>query len=487
MPERRLRILQVNSYDIFGGSAKISWDLFQAYRARGHHSYLAVGFKNSDDPDVFRIPNEELLKGRWFRFWQGTHLMFRSMEQRGFPGVSWLRHYTAELPEWGKRRDRERGLEDFRFPGTWRLLRLAPQLPDIFHCHNLHGAYFDLRALPWLSSRVPVILSLHDSWLLSGLCGHSLDCERWKTGCGQCPLLSTHYPFARDATDHNWRRKQKIYARSRLHVLTACRWMMHKVEQSMLAPAVVKARVIPAGVDLTLFRPVEKRGRRAKLGIPPDVRVLLFVGQFARRNWTKDYPTLRAAIALLAGRLRGQRLLFMARGEEAPPERVGSAEIRFVPFENDYRAVVPYYQAADLYLHAAHVDTFPNVILEALACGTPVVATAVGGIPEQVKSLTLGRPGAGWKAYGAGEATGTLVEPHDPQAMAGAIERLLGDEPLRLRLGENAARDARDRFDLRRHVDEHLAWYEEILRDRAERQLGPRPSRGEVATRAHRD
>jgi glycosyltransferase involved in cell wall biosynthesis len=85
---------------------------------------------------------------------------------------------------------------------------------------------------------------------------------------------------------------------------------------------------------------------------------------------------------------RSQRpLVFVALGEDAPAERIGAAEIRFVPYQKDPAVVARYYQAADIYIHSARADTFPNTVLEALACGTPVVATAVGGIPEQVKSL----------------------------------------------------------------------------------------------------
>jgi hypothetical protein len=51
-------------------------------------------------------------------------------------------------------------------------------VPDIVHCFNLHGSYFDLRALTWLSRRLPVIVDLRDAWLLSGHCAHSFDCER---------------------------------------------------------------------------------------------------------------------------------------------------------------------------------------------------------------------------------------------------------------------------------------------------------------------
>src|SRR5262245_59012697 len=107
------------------------------------------------------------------------------------------------------------GYEDFNFPASWHLLDLPPERPDILHCHNLHGSYFDLRALPWLSQQVPVVLTLHDAWLLSGHCAHSFDCQRWQTGCGQCPDLAIPPAIRRDATAYNWRRKRDVYTKSR--------------------------------------------------------------------------------------------------------------------------------------------------------------------------------------------------------------------------------------------------------------------------------
>jgi glycosyltransferase involved in cell wall biosynthesis len=97
-----------------------------------------------------------------------------------------------------------------------------------------------------------------------------------------------------------------------------------------------------------------------------------------------------------------------------------------------------------------------------MACGTPVVATAVGGIPEQIKSLAPGAENAG-KVYGPEEATGLLIPPGGPGAMAAAIDRLLADDRLRRQLGDNAAREAVARFDLRRQVNDYLAWYAELL------------------------
>ncbi|MBX6312421.1 MAG: glycosyltransferase [Isosphaeraceae bacterium] len=489
MPERPLRILQVSIADILGGAEKVAWDLFQAYKDRGHQSWLAVGTKYGNHPDVRRIPNPHPEQSLWFNFWRRVYGWLQPLETRKVPGAWRITHLVWELARLRKWLDRWRELralrvsmadlrngageadwdlfwdlfQDFQFPETWRLLDLPPQPPDIVHCHNLHSNYFDLRSLPWLSHRVPVVLSLHDAWLLSGLCLHSLDCERWKTGCGQCPLLpSGHQESPWDVTHLNWRRKAKIYAESQLNVTTACHWMMRKVEQSILAPALRETRVIPYGVDLSLFTPAEKAMARVKLALPPAARVFFFVAHGLKDNPSKDYETIRTAIHLVARRQPGQQVLFIARGAEAPPEQMGQVELRFLPFQKDYRDVIHYYQAADVYLHAAHADTFPLAILEALACGTPVVATAVGGIPEQLKSLGPPPSGGEWKAYPVEEATGILVPPKDAEGMAAAIARLLGNEALRHQLSQNAAWDARERFDVRRQVSAYLDWYTEL-------------------------
>jgi glycosyltransferase involved in cell wall biosynthesis len=223
--------------------------------------------------------------------------------------------------------------------------------------------------------------------------------------------------------------------------------------------------VIPYGLDLSIFQPGPRREARERLGLPAEARILLCAASGLKENVWKDFRTMREAVARLAQPGPGSRLLFLALGGEGPPERLGEAEIRFLPFQRERARVALHYQAADLYLHAARADTFPNAVLEALACGLPVAATAVGGIPEQVRSLEAGAAPEGevWAAHGAEEATGILTPPGDAGALAGAVGRLLADETLRERLGRNAAADARARFDLKRQVNEYLDWYREIL------------------------
>lgn len=446
------RILQVGTDDGIGGAEKVAFGLSKVYRARGYEAWMAVGYKLSTDPSVVRIPNDER-RTKWFRLWPNLESRVPPIE-RPVAGATRFRRFVQAIHEPARALDRYRGIENFRFPGTWQLLTLTPKPPDIVHCHNLHGEYFDLRALPWLSQQVPLVLTLHDAWLLSGHCAHSFDCERWTIGCGRCPDLTIDPAVRRDATAYNWRRKRDIFADSRLFIATPSRWLMKKVERSMLAPGVIEARVIPNGVDLSLFRPADQGAARAALGISSDATVILFAANSVRRNMFKDYETVREAVAIAAGRIDDRALLLLALGEDAPPERIGSAEIQFLPYEADPAAVARYYQAADVYVHAARADTFPNTVIEALACGTPVVATAVGGIPEQVEDGDVG----------------FVVPQGDARALAQRVTELLCDSELRRQMGKRGAETARRRFDLVRQADDYLSWYQDlILRGRSDR------------------
>jgi glycosyltransferase involved in cell wall biosynthesis len=461
--------LLVSTADNVGGGHLVPWNLFQAYRARGYDSWLVVDRKLSNDSHVLRIPNDEL-RGNWAQFWLAVVSCLRSLDGR-LRGVSRLSSVVRGLAEPRRWLDQERGIEDFHFPGTSRLLDLGPQRPDILHLHNLHGGYFDLRALAWLSQQLPVVLTLHDAWLISGHCAHSFDCERWKTGCGECPDLGIYPAVKRDATAFNWQRKKQIYSKSRLYVATPSRWLMEKVGQSSLASAVVDSRVISNGIDLSIFRPADMQTVRAALGLPQDWNVVVFAANGVSRNIFKDYSVMRAAVAQVAERSRKRRLLFIGLGEDAPPQSLGEAQIRFIPYQSDPVAVARYYQAADIYIHAARAEAWGLTITEALACGTPVVATAVGGIPEQIRGFTLSnsRNRQGNKLQSE-RATGILVPKSDARGMAVAIERLLDDDEWRRQMGESAARDARERFDFQWQVDGYLDWYKELVRGATSRQ-----------------
>jgi len=452
MNDRPLRILGINVYDRRGGASYIAYQIHGGCRSRGHASYLYVGWKRTKDPGVTALPNLAF-RGAWARFWGRASGLLKPLAG-AIPGAGFLSELTEACGRPLAAFRSKLGICDFDFPSTSRILESFPHPPDIIHCHNLNGRFFDLRALASLSASIPTVLTLHDAWALSGLCGHSLDCERWVSGCGECPHMKTLYSEVRaDMSAVNWRLKRDIFARCRLSVAAPSRWLMEKVDRSILEQAIVRKKVIPHGVDLEVFSPGDISAARAIWDIPRDALVVLAVGTMITKNRWKDYPTAAAAFVRASERLVPRRSVLVCLGESRPAERRGGAEIRFIAPQTDRARIAELYRACDVYLHAALADNFPTAILEAFACGKPVVATAVGGIPEEVDD----------------GKTGFLCPLRDEAAMGEALVRLLTDNRLREAFGRNAREEAQRRFDQERLVDDYLRWYREIIEEEAAR------------------
>lgn len=457
-PREPLRIVTLSTVDLGGGAERIARELHESYASAGENSWLAVGTKRGRDPCTVQLPNRER-RSAWTRAWMSAADALPA-HGAGFRAAQVLREVVADPVRWV---ERERGREDFDFPGTSAVLALGGGTPDALHFHNLHGGYFDLGLLPELTRAAPAILSLHDAWMLSGHCAHSFDCGRWETGCGSCPALWIYPAVPRDATAFNWQRKRDIFARSRMHVAVPCEWLADRVRRSMLMPAAGELRVIPYGVNLDVFRPANKAAVRAELGLDPSRPVaLVFANALRERSW-KDSELFRGALERLGGAAAGAQ--WIALGETGPDLQVGAARLRRVASEPDDRKFARWYQAADVYVHPARADTFPLVVLEALACGTPVIGNAVGGVPEQIASDALLAGGrAGVQRC---DATGVVVPAHDAAALAAAIDGVIALDAAGLAtLSENAVRTARQKFDRRRHERDYLEWIYALVAER---------------------
>jgi glycosyltransferase involved in cell wall biosynthesis len=441
-----MNILQINTLDQFGGAAKIAWDLHRSYQARGYRAWFAVGEKRSGDPTVLQIPRISMQNGastesiwkKQIRLLQPSGPEVKAHKLSLGP-YTWER-ILGKMGQWV-------GQEDYGFRGMWDLLSVLPVAPDIIHGHNLHGGFFDLRLLPKVSRKMPFLLTLHDEWMMTGHCGYAVGCQKWSTGCGQCPDLTRYPPINRDLSTWNWRRKKRIAESSTFFLATPSQWLLDEAERSLLGQGIIKSRVIRNGVDLSIFHPANKEEIKVALQIPLKTKILSFVANGVQRNVYKDYLTIRESVRMVAERQPDENLLFIALGEAGSEEWFGKTKLVFVDYIQDPADVARYYQASDLYLHAAKADTFPTTILEALACGTPVIATAVGGIPEQVEE----------------GISGYLVPAEDSMGMADRIQQILADNELRQIMGRNASEIARQKYDLHRQVDDYLCFYEEIL------------------------
>jgi glycosyltransferase involved in cell wall biosynthesis len=183
---------------------------------------------------------------------------------------------------------------------------------------------------------------------------------------------------------------------------------------------------------------------RRVLNLPPDRPIILFAAGRPNDPF-KDFPTL----------VESFRLLLQNLPEEVRPYLVALGGSVNLDLSNlitpglmtSEAQMANYYQAASLVVHAARADNLPFSVIEAQACGVPVIASRVGGIPEIISH---------------GE-TGLLVDPQNPAALAEGMVQLLSDEPRRLQMGIAARQRAERHFDLRQEVSSIATWYTEIL------------------------
>jgi D-inositol-3-phosphate glycosyltransferase len=221
--------------------------------------------------------------------------------------------------------------------------------------------------------------------------------------------------------------------------------------------ALAPIAVIPGGVDLSRFRPLDQAAARAALGLSDAGRVLLFVGRIQR---LKGLEVLFRAFALLGG--LDARLLVVGGLPSSSHEareisrleqlaaRLGVAgRVSFVGAVSHER-LPEYYAAADVTVMPSSYESFGLVAVESLACGRPVVATRIGGLRTIVHD---------------GE-TGLLVPWRDPALFAEALGRVLGDAALRARLAA-AARASVTHFGWDHIAEQHLGLYADVLAERA--------------------
>lgn len=209
-----------------------------------------------------------------------------------------------------------------------------------------------------------------------------------------------------------------------------------------------RTRVVHNGIDLDRLAVGDASRLRADLGLRDGEAVVVGIGSL---DAGKKFDDLLRALALLRGERRAATLLIAGDGPERRRlERLAgelglTEAVRFLGWRDDVGAILR--DAADIFASASAAESFMLTGAEAAAFGVPVVSTAVGGVVEQVRD----------------GATGLLVPPNDPPALAAALRALVDDPGLRRRLGEAGRTLVRERFTIQRNVQELAAAYDELL------------------------
>lgn len=357
------------------------------------------------------------------------------------PSLPRIERYIGKLT-------RKFGFNDIHLISSFSVPRLAEYIEaDLVDIHCLHSGTFSHMALPALTTGKPTVFTFHDMWPITGHCHASLECERWRTGCGKCPHLDIYPEVRRDSTAIEWRMKRRAYERSQFAIVTPSRWLRDRVRLSMLARFPVHH--IPHGIETEIFRPLDRAHCRHILGIPKNKNVLICAQESMLRP-LKGADLLVEAIQKLPKSFQSDTVLLLF-GEPC------SKMISQIPMQvhnlgylhnNHLKALA--FSAADLFINPTRAESFGLAVLESMACGTPVVAFNVGGVPELV------RPGV----------TGYLAAPNQAIDLSNCVVKVLDDLSELANMADRCRQIVVSEYSLELQIQRYIKLYEQVIRDR---------------------
>lgn len=406
----RPAVLQVSTYDEHGARFD-GLEIHRASRRMGARSTMAVLARTVADSGVFSVSTR----------------VTRRVDAR----LRWL--FEERL-----------GIQRiFATSGLALLLRRELWTADVVHLQIIHALpWFSLLQIPLLSRLKPLVWTWHDPWIISGHCTHPLGCELWKTGCARCPDLALALPVPQDFSAVNWKLKRFAVRHTRGVIVVASEWMKRRVEESGMA-AHLECRVIPFGVDTTVFRPRDPAASRSTLGIDADAHVVAFRDTGPHERFKNSVLVAEALRRYVPTR---KTYVLCFQSSDAARQLTGQYEVVDLGWVASAEEAALAYSAADLFLMPSKAETFGMMAVEAMACGVPVVVADGTALPGVVKAPQVG----------------VSVPQGDAEALASAIGSLLADPAARRRRGA-AGRDlAVGEYSFERYLDAHLRLYQEI-------------------------
>ncbi len=337
--------IYINTTNLKGGAALIAYNLHKEQQKRNHASHVIVETKYGDDDSV------HILRAQNSKKQYKLHQAQRILQWQYF-------FHLASMD-----------LSTFPFYAH----------AGIVHLHNLHSwnGYFSPFALPVLSAQKRVVWTLHDMHAVTGHCAYSFACEKWKTGCDNCPQLDTYPKLTKDTAAFIWKTKKRIYKSCDMHIVVPSKWLQNIVSQSILSH--LPCTFIYNGVDTNTYKPHNKQKVRTLLELPHNKIIILFSADLGVENPFKGGEYIMQLIQKYS---KNSQLLFVNIGGDVHVEK--QEHIWNIPYITKAEDMAHWYSAADVYVYPSLADNCPLAILEAMACGLPIVTFNTGGIPELV-------------------------------------------------------------------------------------------------------
>ena len=307
-----------------------------------------------------------------------------------------------------------------------RLIRkiLKKDTPDIINVHNIHGSPWSLILFSVLQD-LPVVWTLHDMWSFTGRCAYSYNCRKFIHGCDSDCDCPDDYPSVPECgIKRSWAyKKELIRNHVNLHAVTPSNWLMNEAKEGLWKERSV--HVIANGLPLDIFHPYEKQKNRLQHGLKTEGTYVLMVAESL-----KEHRKGAHLLPLISSLIKEKEVYLLTMGRDAPEivDKDHQFNFGYVSDENK-KALI--YSMSDLLIHPAPVDNLPNVVAEAIACGTPAIAFNTGGLSDLI---VKGK-------------TGWLAEASDMESFNQLLFLILEQLP-KLKLVEECSSYARERLNM---------------------------------------
>jgi glycosyltransferase involved in cell wall biosynthesis len=306
---------------------------------------------------------------------------------------------------------------------------------DVIHLHWIHGEMLSIADIGKLNK--PLVWTLHDMWAFCGATHYASD-DDWMEGYqkksrGQSLKLFWLNKLVWNHKRRSWRRP--------MHIIAPSHWMASCAKRSRLLKD-WPIHVIPNGIDTSVWSPMGKSMARSILALPGKVSLLLFGAVGGAQDPRKGFDLLSLALRELSKKNHNIELMVFGQTQPEKPVDLGFP-IHFMGNLHDDLSLRVLYCAADALVIPSRQDNLPNTGLEAMACGTPVVAFNTGGMADIVTH----------------KATGYLAEPFSTDDLAHGISWVLSEVPSE-RLQGNSRSTAVQRFSYPVIAKQHIEVYE---------------------------
>lgn len=426
-----MKIVQVNSANRFGGAARAAYQLHLGLKAIGADSHFFCLEKTEDDPTVFAFEHSKA-PGRVLATVNRMHLLRERWAEYNARIADYCELFSPEWDAYGE--------------------EMGAQLADA-DLINMHwvSMFIDI---PWMmsfaaKSRIPVVWTLHDMNPFTGGCHYNWGCRKFETACGACPQLTSDDPddWAHAIQAAKLASYPAMAANADLTIVSPSRWLADEARRSA-AMRDLPVEVIPNSVDEAVYTPTDRSFAREVIGIPVDAKVLMFISQ----SVANPRKGVRELLRALTDHVATEDLTLLVVGSQAEY----LADIRFPMVRlgtiSDDKLLAVVYSAADAMVISSIQDNLPNTILESLACGTAVIGSDTGGIPDMVI------PGE----------TGYLAEAGSAAELGKAIDRAFADIDGLRKMGANGRALVERKFASAVQAHAYNDLYTRIVAQRAE-------------------